>query len=110
MPRSIRNDVFKNAYDIIHALAGATLAAGEEDKISKFAPMPEDDDNVIANKLKSAMAEAGRSQAIMSRLTGNEQELSSSVPEGINSEQWRWYFCSLHLPRHSLALSAYHSP
>ncbi len=84
----IRNDVFKNAYDIIHALAGATLAAGEEDKISKFAPMPEDDDNVIANKLKSAMAEAGRSQAIMSRLTGNEQELSSSVPEGIDPDEF----------------------
>ena len=73
--QQLQNDVFKNAYDIIHALAGATLAAGEEDKISKFAPMPEDSQSTIRNKLVSALAEARRSKGVMQNLSGGTIEV-----------------------------------
>jgi hypothetical protein len=97
----VKSAVFKNAYDIIHELAGATLAMGEEDKISKFLPMPEDSTKTIMNKLRNAEAEAKRVLSNLGNIYGTggattqqpPQEVSTATaaPQGMTPEQQQYW-------------------
>lgn len=73
----VRSRVYKEAYEVIHALAGAALSTGEANRILGFMPGPTDPPEKILANLKAAEEEAYR--------TINTIESSAGVPEQVRS-------------------------
>jgi hypothetical protein len=67
-----KSEVFQGAYEVINALAGATLSPEESEKISKFLPVPEDSLRTIKNKVKNAYSAAMKSKENIERLYGGK--------------------------------------
>ena len=55
--QQVRANVMKNAYTVIHSLAGAALSMHEQKRLDPFIPQPSDPPEVVVNKLKGAIRE-----------------------------------------------------
>src|SRR5262245_13399651 len=53
--RAVRNDVLREAAQVVNDLYGAALSAGEEKRASAFVPNPQDPPEVVMDKLQAAM-------------------------------------------------------
>jgi len=73
----VRSRVYQEAYEVIHALAGAALSTGEANRILGFMPGPTDPPEKILANLASAYEEANRT---ISTIEG-----AAGVPEQIRS-------------------------
>ena len=70
----VRSKVFNQAYEVIHALAGAALSTGERQRILQFLPGPNDPPEKILGNLRAAVATARNSIVSLEDLAGIPQE------------------------------------
>jgi hypothetical protein len=73
----VRSRVYKEAYEVIHALAGAALSQGEANRILGFMPGPTDPPEKILANLRAAEEEAYRTINTLEGLAGVPDQIRS---------------------------------
>lgn len=76
-----RATLYKRAYEVAHALAGAALSAGEASRLNEFVPVAGDSVATVRGKLTSAQAEYKK---ITDRIIAKRTAANSSAAPGPN--------------------------